>query len=34
MVAAAEVAGEPPDVRRPAGSRSLIPAGTEPESRL
>jgi hypothetical protein len=34
MAAAAEVAGGPPGVRRPAGSRLFIPAGTEPEFRL
>jgi hypothetical protein len=34
MAAAAEVAGGSPDVRRPADSRLLIPAGTEPEFRL
>jgi hypothetical protein len=32
--AAAEVAGGSPGVRRPAGSRLFIPAGTEPEFRL
>jgi hypothetical protein len=34
MAAAAEVAGGSPGVRRPAGSRLFIPAGTEPEFRL
>ena len=37
MAAAAEVAGGPPGVRRPAGSpvwRLFIPAGTEPEFRF
>ena len=34
MAAATEVAGRSPDVRRPASSRLLIPAGTEPEFHL
>jgi hypothetical protein len=34
MAAAAEVAGGSPGVRRPAGLRLFIPAGTEPEFHL